>query len=285
MFEIIYFYASLVEKSIEAVMKIIVVILVTFFSLFCSVSFAAPYAAIVINAKNDEVLHCEECDTKLHPAGLTKLITLYVVFSKIENGEISLDEQVEVSRKASAELPAKLGLLPGQKIKVRYLIRATAVMGSNDTSTALAEHVSGSEKEFAKLMNLTAKKLGMENSSFLNAHGMTQSGHLSTSRDMAIALRAVFYDFPEYFNLFSRRTANAGFKKVTHSGVRFLANYRGADAFRHGYTRASGFNGAASAERGDTRIITVVFGGRSTATRNREMAKLTDLGFRVLIQI
>ena len=265
-------------------MKFIVVILVTFFSLFCSVSFAAPYGAVVMNAKDGEVLHCEECDTKLHPAGLTKLITLYVVFSEIESGKISLDEQVEVSRKASAELPAKLGLLPGQKIKVRYLIRATGVMGSNDTSTALAEHVSGSEKEFAKLMNVTAKKLGMENSSFLNAHGVTQTGHLSTPRDMAIALRALFFDFPAYFNLFSRRTANAGFKKVTHSGARFLANYRGADAFRHGYTRASGFSGAASAARGGTRIITVVFGGRSTATRNREMAKLTDLGFKVLIQ-
>jgi D-alanyl-D-alanine carboxypeptidase len=260
-------------------MKILFVILITGLSMFSSPSFAAPYAAIVLNAKNGEVLHCEECDTKLHPAGLTKLITLYVVFSEIESGKISLDEQVEVSRKASAELPAKLGLLPGQKIKVRYLIRATGVMGSNDTSTALAEHVSGSEKEFAKLMNLTAKKLGMENSSFLNAHGVTQTGHLSTSRDMAIALRAIFYDFPDYFNLFSRHTANAGFKKVTHSGARFLANYRGADAFRHGYTRASGFSGAASAERGGVRIITVMFGGRSTATRNREMAKLTDLGF------
>jgi D-alanyl-D-alanine carboxypeptidase len=266
-------------------MKIILVTFVTFFFLFSSVSSAAPYGAIVMNAKNGEILHCEECDTKLHPAGLTKLLTLYIVFSKIENGVISLDEQVEVSRKASAELPAKLGLMPGQKIRVRYLIRATGVMGSNDTSTALAEHVSGSEKEFAKLMNLTAKKLGMENSSFLNAHGMTQTGHLSTPRDMATALRAIFYDFPEFYNLFSRRTANAGFKKVTHSGARFLANYRGSDAFRHGYTRASGFNGAASAERGDTRIITVVFGGRSTATRNREMAKLTDMGFEKVIYL
>jgi D-alanyl-D-alanine carboxypeptidase len=101
---------------------------------------------------------------------------------------------------------------------------------------------------------------------------------------MAIALRAIFYDFPDYFNLFSRHTAIAGFKKVTHSGARFLANYRGADAFRHGYTRASGFSGAASAKRGGTRIITVMFGGRSTATRNRSMAQLTDLGFKVLIQ-
>ncbi len=264
-------------------MKIIFVTIVTFFSLLSSISFAAPYGAIVMNANSGKVLHCEECDTKLHPAGLTKLITLYIVFSKIENGDISLDEQVKVSRKASAELPAKLGLMPGQKIKVRYLIRSTGIMGSNDTSTALAEHVSGSEAEFSKLMNLTAKQLGMENSSFLNAHGLTQTGHLSTVRDMAIAFRALYIDFPDYFHLFGRHTANAGIKKVNHNGIRFLANYRGADAFKNGYTTASGYNAAASAERGNGRIITVVFGGRSIATRNRQVAKLTDMGFKKLL--
>ncbi len=263
-------------------MKIFFVILITSLSIFGSLSFAAPYGAIVVNAKNGEVLHCEDCDTKLHPAGLTKLITLYVVFSKIESGEISLDEKVEISRKASAELPAKLGLKPGQKIKVRYLIRATGIMGSNDTSTALAEHVSGSEKQFSELMNLTAKKLGMENSFFLNAHGLTQTGHLSTPRDMAIALRSLYFDFPTYFHLFSRRTAIAGIKKVNHNGIRFLANYRGADAFKHGYTTAAGYNAAASAERENNRIITVMFGGRSIATRNRILAKLTDLGFKAI---
>ena len=265
-------------------MKILLVTFVTFFSLISSVSYAAQYSAIVMNAKNGKVLHCEECDTKLHPAGLTKLLTLYIVFSKIENGEISLDDKVEVSRKASAELPAKLGLMAGQKIRARYLIRSTGIMGSNDTSTALAEHVSGSEAEFAKLMNLTAKQLGMENSYFLNAHGLTQTGHLSTVRDMAIAFRALYVDFPEYFNLFGRHTSNAGIKSVRHNGIRFLANYRGADAFKHGYTRAAGYTAAASAERGDSRIITVVFGGRSISTRNRQMAKLSDMGFRMLIQ-
>ena len=266
-------------------MKILFVILITSLSICGSTLFSAPYAAIVMNAKNGEVLHCEDCDTKLHPAGLTKLITLYVVFSKIESGEISIDEQVEVSRKASSELPAKLGLMPGQKISVRYLMRSTGIMGSNDTSTALAEHVSGSEAEFAKLMNLTAKQLGMENSYFLNAHGLTQSGHLSTARDMAIALRALYVDFPDYFHLFSRRTADAGIKKVNHNGTRFLANYRGADAFKHGYTTASGYNAAASAERGNSRIITVVFGGRSISTRNRQVAKLSDMGFKKLIYL
>ena len=264
-------------------MKILSVILITGLSTFCSLSFAAPYSAIVIDAKSGEVLHCEECDTKLLPAGLTKLLTLYIVFSKIENGEISLDEKVEVSRKASAELPAKLGLMPGQRIRARYLIRSTGVMGSNDTSTALAEHVSGSEAEFSELMNLTAKQLGMKNSSFLNAHGLTQTGHLSTARDMAIIFRAIYSDFPDYFHLFGRRVASAGIKKVNHNGIRFLANYRGADAFKHGYTRASGYNAAASAERGNSRIITVMFGGRSIAKRNRHIAKLSDLGFKKIL--
>ena len=220
-------------------MKILFVILITSLSIFGTLSCAAPYSAIVINAKNGKVLHCEECDTKLHPAGLTKLLTLYVVFSKIESGEFDLDDKVTVSRKASAELPAKLGLLPGQQIRIRYLIRGTGVMGSNDTATALAEHFAGSEEGFAQLMNATAKTLGMENSTFLNAHGLTQTGHLSTARDMALLLRAIFLDFPEYYNLFSRRTANAGIKKVYHSGKRFLANYQGADAFKHGYCTKS----------------------------------------------
>ena len=133
------------------------------------------------------VLHCEQCDAKLHPAGLTKLLTLYLVFSKIELGEISLDEKVKVSRKASAELPTKFGLLPGQVIRVRYLIRATGLMGSNDIN-GISRTCFGFEAEFSKLMNSTAKKLGMDNSFFLNAHGMTQAGHLSTARDMAIIL-------------------------------------------------------------------------------------------------
>ena len=263
-------------------MKIFAVILVAIFSSFHSLAIAAPYSAVVINAKTGQILHCDECNRKLHPAGLTKLLTLYIVFSKLEDSAAELDDIVKVSRKASAELPARLGLRAGQTIKIRYLIRATGVMGSNDTSTALAEHFAGSETEFVNLMNKAASDLNMKNSNFLNAHGVTQSGHLSTAKDMGLLMRALFYDYPEYFNLFSRRVTNAGFRKVTHSGLRFLQNYRGADAFKHGYTRAAGYNGVASAERNGERIITVVFGGRTISERNKQIAKLSDLGFRRL---
>ena len=129
-------------------------------------------------------------------------------------------------------------------------------------------------------MNRTAKALGMKRTTFKNAHGLTQQGHLSTARDMTVLGRHVFYDYPEYYHLFSRRTANAGITKVRHTNTRFLANYRGADGIKTGFTSAAGYTLTASAERGNERIITTVFGGRSIATRNRQVAKLMDLGFK-----
>ena len=241
---------------------------------------AAPYAALVMDARNGKVLHAENADTRLHPASLTKMMTLYVAFQAIENGEISLDTMVRVSRKAASEEPSRLGLRSGQRIKLRYLIRAAAVKSANDASTAIGEAISGSEAAFARRMNKTAKSLGMTRTTFKNAHGLTEAGHLSTARDMTILRRHVFYDFPDYYNLFSRRTTDAGVKTVRHTNTRFLNSYKGADGIKTGYTRAAGFNLVASAERGQERIITTVFGGRSTATRNAQVAKLMDLGFR-----
>jgi len=240
---------------------------------------AATYAAMVMDARDGQILHAENADQRLHPASLTKMMTLYVAFEAVENGEISLDTKVKISKKAASEPPSKLGLRAGQTIKLRYLIRAAAVKSANDAATAIGEAIEGSEAAFARRMNRTAKALGMKRTVFKNAHGLTQQGHLSTARDMTILGRHVFYDYPDYYNLFSRRTANAGSKKVNHTNRRFLANYRGADGIKTGYTRAAGFNLTASAERGGERIITTVFGGRSTATRNKEVAKLMDLGF------
>ena len=241
---------------------------------------AAPYAALVMDARSGEVLHSRNADTRLHPASLTKMMTLYVVFEAVENGEISLDTPVKISKFAASEPPSKLGLRTGQSIKLRYLIRAAAVKSANDASTALAEAIEGSEARFARRMNRTAKALGMTRTTFKNAHGLTEQGHLSTARDMTILGRHLFYDYPEYYNLFSRITADAGVKKVNHTNRRLLQSYKGADGIKTGYTRAAGFNLTASAERGRERIIATVFGGRSTATRNAKVAELLDLGFR-----
>ncbi|MCM2562752.1 D-alanyl-D-alanine carboxypeptidase [Lutimaribacter sp. EGI FJ00015] len=241
---------------------------------------AAPYAAMVVDARTGEVLHSRNADTRLHPASLTKMMTLYVAFEAVEKGEISLDTVVRISRNAAAEPPSKLGLKAGQRIKLRYLIRAAAVKSANDAATAIGEAIEGSEAAFARRMNRTAKALGMTRTTFKNMHGLTEQGHLSTARDMTTLGRHVLYDYPQYYNLFSRRSTHAGVREVANTNRRLLAAYKGADGIKTGYTRAAGFNLVASAERGNERIIATVFGGRSTAWRNARVAELLDMGFQ-----
>lgn len=241
---------------------------------------SAPYAAIVIDARSGEVLHSRNADTRLHPASLTKMMTLYVTFEAVRNGELTLDTMIKVSKKAASEPPSKLGLHAGQKIKLRHLIRAAAVKSANDAATALGEAVSGSEAAFARRMNRTARALGMSRTTFKNAHGLTETGHMSTARDMTTLGRHLFFDFPDYYNLFSRRSTTAGTREVANTNRRFLGSYQGADGIKTGYTRAAGFNLVASARRGDERIIATMFGGSSSSARNAKVAELLNMGFR-----
>ena len=241
---------------------------------------AAPYAAMVMDARTGEILHSRNADTRLHPASLTKMMTLYIAFEAIESGEISPDKIIRISRNAAAEPPSKLGLRSGQKIAFRYLIRAAAVKSANDAATAIGEALEGSEAAFSRRMTRTAKALGMTRTTFKNAHGLTESGHMSTAHDMTILGRHMLYDYPDYYHLFSRKTVNAGMRSVNNTNRRLLGAYRGADGIKTGYTRAAGFNLVSSAERGNERIIATVFGGTSTAARNRRIAELLDMGFK-----
>ncbi len=241
---------------------------------------AAPFAAYVIDARTGEVLYEKNADARLHPASLTKMLTLYIAFDAIERGEITLDTVVTVSKHAASEPPSRLGLKAGQKIAMRYLIRAAAIKSANDAATAIGEHIGGSEAKFAARMNRTAKALGMDSSSFKNANGLTRDGHLTTARDMTILGRHVFYDFPQYYNIFSRRSTDAGLAEVANTNRRFLDAYEGADGIKTGFTNAAGFNLTASAQRGGVRLIATVLGSPSTAARNAKMAELLDLGFK-----
>ena len=241
---------------------------------------AAPYAAYVMDARTGETLYSENADTRLHPASLTKMMTLYIAFEEIERGRLSLDTMVTVSKNAAAQPPSRLGLKAGQKIQLRYLIRAAAVKSANDAASAIGDHIGGNTEKFAARMTKTAKALGMKNTTFKNANGLTSKGHLSTTRDMSILGRHLFYDFPQYYNIFSRRSTDAGMAEVNNTNRRFLDAYKGADGIKTGYTDAAGFNLTGSAERDGVRIIATVFGGKSTADRNAKMADLLDLGFR-----
>ncbi|KUJ73308.1 D-alanyl-D-alanine carboxypeptidase [Ruegeria marisrubri] len=261
-------------------MGLIVISLLWLFVVMPLSAAAAPYAAMVIDARTGEVLHSRNADTRLHPASLTKMMTLYIAFEAVRNGEITLDTPVRITKKAASEPPSKLGLRAGQTIAFRYLIRAAAVKSANDAATAIGIAISGSEAAFARRMTRTARAMGMTRTTFKNAHGLTEEGHLSTARDMTTLGRHLLYDYPQYYNLFSRKSTYAGIKTVPNTNRRLLAAYRGADGIKTGYTRAAGFNLVASAKRGDKRIIATVFGGKSSASRNARVAELLDMGFR-----
>lgn len=240
---------------------------------------AAPFAAIVMDARSGEVLYEQNADARLHPASLTKMMTLYIAFQEIEAGNISLDTIITVSDYAAAQPASKLGLKPGQKIALRYLIRAAAVKSANDAASAIGDAISGDPVAFAKRMTRTAGQLGMDNTTFKNANGLSAEGHLSSARDMNILGRHLFYDFPEYYNIFSRRSVDAGMATVNNTNARFLDGYEGADGIKTGYTALAGFNLTASAARGKKRIIATIFGASSLVDRTSKMTELMDLGF------
>ncbi len=241
---------------------------------------AVTYAAVVMDARNGKVLHSTRASTILQPASLTKMMTLYVTFEAVENGEISLDTRVKISANAAREVPSKMHYKAGSQVKLRYLIRAAALRSANDAATAIAEAIEGSERAFTARMNRTAKLMGMKNTNFVNAHGLTEKGHYSTALDMSILGRHVIYDYPDYFHLFSKIKMTASGRDIYNTNRRFLQSYGGSDGIKTGFTNKSGYNLVATARRGNTRIITTVFGGRTAATRNAEVAKLMDIGFR-----
>ncbi len=241
--------------------------------------FAAPHAAIVIDARSGDVLYEENADARLHPASLTKMMTLYITFQELEKGSITLDSMVTVTKHAASQPPSRLGLKPGQKIAVRYLVRAAAIKSANDAAAALGDFIGGNQDDFAARMTRTAKSLGMTNTTFKNANGLTAPGHLSSARDMTTLGRHLFYDFPQYYNIFSRRSSDAGVATVNSTNRRFLDAYKGADGIKTGYTVAAGFNLTASAERDGKRLIATIFGATSTANRNAEMTKMLNKAF------
>ncbi len=240
---------------------------------------AAQYAAYLMDARSGETLYAKNADTPLPPASLTKMMTLYLTFQDIEAGRVSLDTMITISKNAADQAPTRLGLRAGQKIALRYLIRAAAVKSANDAAAAIGDALGGSQAKWAARMTSTAKRLGMKHSTFKNANGLSAKGQVSTARDMSVLGRHLFYDFPQYYNIFSRRTTDAGMATVTNTNRKFLDAYEGADGIKTGYTDASGFNLTASAERAGVRLIATVFGGTSTAMRNQKVAELLDIGF------
>lgn len=242
------------------------------------VAYAAPEASVVIDMRNGKVLYARSADRRLHPASLAKMMTLYLTFEAIRDGKLRLDQKVRVSRHAARQPATKLYLKAGQRVTIRSMIRASAIKSANDAAMVLAEAVGGSQRKFAQMMTRKAKQLGMTNSQFRNPHGLTARGQYTSARDMAKLARHLFHDFPKYYGLFKRKSDVAAGKRVWTTN-RLLSTYRGADGIKTGYTRAAGYNLAASAHRGKKRIVAVLLGGTSLGQRARKVSKLLDIGF------
>lgn len=236
------------------------------------------YASIVIDADTGFVLHERYADKPLHPASLTKIMTLYMAFEALQQGRIRLNERVRISRHAASMVPSKLGLKPGSSIRVRDAIYALVTKSANDVAVALAEHIGGTESNFARMMTHRARDMGMNKTIFRNASGLHDPRQISTARDMSTLARITVKQYPDYYRVFSRRrfTYNG---KTYRNHNRLMENYKGMDGIKTGYVNASGFNLVASAVRNERRLIGVVFGGRSSHTRNAHMASLLDRGF------
>nr|WP_254899116.1 D-alanyl-D-alanine carboxypeptidase family protein [Thalassococcus arenae] len=240
---------------------------------------AAPQAHLVLDVQTGAVLSADNADTPLHPASLTKMMTLYLAFDALKSGTIAANDPVTVSASAAAKGGSSLHLRDGDRTTVQALILGTAIRSANDAATALAEAIGGTEAAFVARMNDTARRLGLTATRFRNPHGLTASGHLSTARDMAELGRRLAMDHPEFFSLFRQRTARIGTREIAHTNRRFLGAYDGADGIKTGYTRAAGYNLTASARRSGRHLIVTVFGATSSAERTETVARLMDRGF------
>ena len=242
---------------------------------------AAPYAALVMDARSGEVLHARNADTRLHPASLTKMMTLYMVFEAVKQGKITLDTKWTASSRVARQPASRLGLRRGEKITVRQAIYALITKSANDVATLVAESLAGRERDFALAMTAKARALGMSKTTFRNASGLGNRGQLSTARDMATLALALLRDFPNEYKLFS--TTKFKWRDRTYKNHnKLLTSYEGTDGIKTGYIAAAGYNLVASVKRGDTRLIGVIFGGDSSRMRNRHMIKLLNKGFRIL---
>jgi D-alanyl-D-alanine carboxypeptidase len=232
-----------------------------------------PYAAIVVDDKSGSVLHEVSADEPRHPASLTKIMTLYLLFERLEEGTLKLDTPLPVSTRAALQNPTKLGLKANQTIKVEDAIKGLVTKSANDAAVVVAEAIGGSEEEFAKLMTLKARALGMASTTYVNASGLPAEEQITTARDQALLGRTIQHRFPIYYRYFA--TPSFHYKGAEmHNHNALLGQVKGVDGIKTGYTEASGYNLVSSVRRDEKHIIAVVLGGTSNAARDTRMRQL-----------
>jgi D-alanyl-D-alanine carboxypeptidase len=237
-----------------------------------------PEASLLIEADTGKVLHAENATMPWYPASLTKLMTAYVTLQAVRNGRLTLDTLLQVSARAHAQQPSKMGFKPGTQITVDNALKMLMVKSANDVAVVLAEGVSGSIEKFADDMNRVSRNLGMTQSTWVNPNGLPAENQISSARDLAILARGLLHDFPEYDMYWHIPAIRFG-KRVMRNYNTLIGRYDGADGMKTGFICASGFNLVASASRHGKRLIAVVLGSPSSPYRGAKAAGLLERGF------
>ncbi|WP_375330350.1 D-alanyl-D-alanine carboxypeptidase family protein [Candidatus Tisiphia endosymbiont of Nemotelus uliginosus] len=234
--------------------------------------------SLVVDYNTGRILHDKNSTTKIYPASLTKLMTLYLLFEAVESGRLSMNQKLYVSKNAERMLPCKLGLRAKESITVREAILALIVKSANDAAMVVAENIKGSEEKFARLMTIRAHQLGMRDTYFKNASGWHHPCQKTTARDLAKLSIAIKRDFPKYYSYFSRN--NFVFRGKTIRGHNKVnETYEGVEGLKTGYTTPAGYNLITAATRKNKSLVAIVTGGRSAESRNLQMVKLLDTHF------
>jgi D-alanyl-D-alanine carboxypeptidase len=239
------------------------------------------FSSIVVDARTGRELSSVAADEPRHPASLTKMMTLYMVFEALRDRRISLETLVPVTAHAASMQPTKLGLMPGTKITVEQAILGLVTLSANDAAAALGEMLGNDEANFADMMTARAHALGMKRSVFRNASGLPDPDQFTTARDMATLARHLVADFPTEYRYFSTREFRFH-RRVIASHDHLLETYAGADGLKTGYTAASGFNLVTSAVRSDVRLVGVVLGEARAGERDAHMIELLNQGYDML---
>lgn len=236
-------------------------------------SYSPAFASIIVDGNSGAVLQSTNPDASRHPASLTKIMTLYLLFERLEAGKMKLDTEMNVSEFASEQAPTKLGLKPGQTLKVEDAIKGLVTRSANDAAVVIAEAIAGDETEFARLMTRKARALGMTKTVYRNASGLPNDEQITTARDQATLGRAIQDRFPRYYRYFATSTFVYKGNAIRNHN-RLLGSVEGVDGIKTGYTRASGFNLVSSMRRGNRHLVGVVLGGRSGGSRDATMRTL-----------
>src|SRR3954449_5233029 len=236
-------------------------------------SYSPQFSSIIVDGNSGAVLSSNNPDGIRRPASLTKIMTLYLLFERLDAGKMKLDTEMEVSEHASEQAPTKLGLKPGQTLKVEDAIKGLVTRSANDAAVVIAEAIAGDEDEFAKLMTRKARSLGMSKTTYRNASGLPNDEQITTARDQATLGRAIQDRYPRYYRYFATTVFNYRGQSIRNHN-RLLGNVEGIDGIKTGYTRASGFNLVTSMHRGNRHLVGVVLGGRSGGSRDAIMRNL-----------